>query len=907
MDFRAYVRAYLPPLAIAREPEIVDELALHIADIYQEARAAGDDHDTALARATAALPAAADAFVRELESASRALPGLMVDRWHAAHDTPPLSASSGSSMADILRDLRIAVRSLRQTPAYAIVAIAALALGIGANAAIFGAVDTVLLRPLPYPHADRLVVPVSVSASRDIHEGSVTFADYEDWRRETGVFEHVALWWSMNVDVTGAGDPERIIAAQVSEDYFPLVDATLGAGRPLMPPDHAAGAAPVTVLGFAFWQRRFGGDASAVGRTIDIGGTPHEIVGVLPDRGVWPEEVELFLPLRPSVFDADVRTRRDNMIFLALARLRDGVPIEQGNARVAAIAARLEAEHPESRKGWTNRLLPLRDFVVEADVRRALLVLVGAVGAVLLIACANLAGLALVRAAGRTREMGIRIALGASRARLVRQMAAETVVVAACGTAAGLLLAAWMMQGIAAMAPEGTPFIDRLALDGRVAGAAAIFGALAVLIAGVLPAFASSAIALTPALKEGAPGSGSSPRAGRLRQALVVAEVAIAVVLLASAALLLKSFTRMSAVAPGADVDRVLTARIALPGARYRTAAARADFYKRLTDRLAASPEVEAAAATSFVPVGGGGFGLGRVFLADGWPEPPAGPDVGARWNVVTPEYFRTVGIRVVRGRAFDDRDTASSTPTIIVTSSFARRMFGDADPIGRRTRSWRDENVLREIVGVVSDVRYDGLIADETPLVYVPHTQNSWGSLGVVVRARHGAPGSLAPLLKREIAALDGQLAVSRVRTMADAARESVARERYTALLVAILAAAALTLGTLGIYGVLSYAVSLRRQELGLRIALGASAGDLYRLVLMSGAGLALTGLAIGAAGAYAASKALASILYEVEPTDPVAFLAAAAAMLGAATLACLLPARRAAKSDPLLALKSS
>ena len=802
--------------------------------------------------------------------------------------------------------MKHAIRSLRRTPGYTLVATLALALGIGANAAIFGAVDTVLLRPLPYPHADRLVVPVSENVSRDIDQASISFADYEDWKRETDVFEHVALWRPTNVDVTGSGDPERIVAAQVSEEFFPLVDANLVAGRPFAAADHGMSAPRVTVLSYEMWQRRFGGDPGAVGHTLSVGGVPHVVVGILADRAAWPEEAQLFLPFRPMAWGVDERTRRDNLIFLALARLRDGVPIEQGDARLAAIAARLEIAHPEARKGWTNRLVPLRDYVVEADVRRALLVLLGAVGAVLLIACANLASLALVRAAGRTREMGIRFALGASRGRVVRQMAAESAVVAICGTLAGIGLAGWMMQGIAAMAPEGTPFIDRLGLDARVAAAAAIFGAIAVVIAGIMPALASSAVDVTPALKDGTAGSGTSRKTNRLRQGLVIGEVAIAVVLLASAALLLKSFDRMSAVAPGADIDRVLTGRVALPGARYDTAEKSAEFYKRLTERLATSPEVEAAAATSYVPVGGGGFGLGRVFLAEGWPSPPAGPDVGAQWNVITPDYFRTVGIPIVRGRAFDDRDTSASNPTVIVTESFARRMFGEADPIGRRTKSWRDENVLREIVGVVADVRYRGLLAAETPLVYVPHTQNSWGSLSIVVRARHGAPAALAPLLRREIAALDGQLAVARVRTMADSARESVARQRYTTMLVSILAAAALMLGALGIYGVLSYAVSLRRQELGLRIALGASAGDLYRLVLKGGMGLALAGLAIGGAGAFAASRVLGGLLYEVEPTDPLSYGAAAAAILAAAALACYLPARRAANADPLLALRS-
>jgi putative ABC transport system permease protein len=788
------------------------------------------------------------------------------------------------------------------------VAVLALGIGIGANAAIFGAVDTVLLRPVPYPHPDRLVVPVSENLSRDIEQGSVTYADYEDWKRETSVFEHVALWRPSNADLTGAGDPERVRIAVVSQEYFPLVDAELAAGRPLTAADHAADAPRVTVITHELFMRRFGGRASAIGSKITIAGTPTEIVGALAPRAIWPEEVELYVPLRPSVYDVADLQRRDNMIFMALARLREGATIEQGNARLAAIAQRLERDHPESRKGWTNRLVPLREYLVETDIRLALIVLLGAVGAVLLIACANLASLALVRAVGRSREIGIRFALGASRSRIVRQMASEGLLLAAAGTAAGAVLSIWLMKGIAAMAPEGTPFIDRLGLDLRVAAAAAVFGVFAVLIAGLLPALASSGIQLTPALKDGTPGSGSSRRTDLLRQTLVVAEVALAVMLVVGAALLLRSFSKVSATAPGVDTARVLTARLTLPAARYTTEEATNRFYVRLMERLSANPEVEAAAATSYIPVGGGGFGLGRVFLAEGWPAPPAGPDVGAQWNVVTPDYFRAVGIPLSRGRAFDHRDTATSTPVMIVSESFARKMFGTENPIGRRAKSWRDENVLREIIGIAAEVRYRGLIDEERAQVYVPHAQQAWWNfLALTVRARHGAPENMAALVRREVAALDAQLAVSEIRTLDYYARESIARERYTTLLVTILASAALALGALGIYGVLSYAVSLRRQELGLRIALGASPGDLYWLIGRQALGLVTIGLALGAAGAFAMSKAIASILYEVQPTDPWAFAGAAAATVAAAVLACVLPAYRASKSDPLVALKAS
>jgi putative ABC transport system permease protein len=803
--------------------------------------------------------------------------------------------------------MKYAIRSLRRTPGYTLVAVAALAIGIGANTAIFGAVDTVLLRAVPYPHPDRLVVPVSENLSRDIEHASVTYADYEDWKRETGVFEYVALWMQFDTDLTGSGDPERVRVGTVSQEYFPLVDAELAAGRPLAAADFAAGAPRAAVISHDLFMRRFGGRASAIGSTVTLFGLPYEIVGALSRRAIWPEDVELYIPIDPADFRPEDLQRRDNMIFVALARLREGATVEQGDARLATIAQRLEREHPESRKGWTNRLVPLRDYVVATDIRMALIVLLGAVGAVLLIACANLASLALVRAVGRSREIGIRFALGASRGRIVREMALEGLLLAAIGTAAGAALSVWLMKGIAAMAPEGTPFIDQLGLDMRVAAAAALFGALAVMIAGVVPALASSGIQLTPALKDGTPGSGSSRRTNLLRQSLVVAEVALAVMLAAGAALLLKSLANVSATAPGVDTARVLTARLSLPSARYRTPEARSQFYAQLGERLTAHPEIEAAGATSYVPVGGGGFGLGRVFLADGWPAPPAGPDVQAQWNVVTPGYFRAMGISMTRGRVFDQRDTSTSTPVMIVSTAFARQMFGTGNPIGRRAKSWRDENVLREIVGVAAEVRYRGLIDEERALVYVPHTQNSWGSLALTVRARHGAPETLAATLRSEVGALDPQLAVADVRTLESVARESVARERYTTLLVSILAAAAVALGGLGIYGVLSYAVSLRRQELGLRIALGASSGDLYRLIGKQAAALVGAGLAIGGLGALALSKMIGSLLYEVKPTDPVAFAAAGAAIVAAATLACVLPARRAAASDPLSALRAS
>jgi putative ABC transport system permease protein len=436
-----------------------------------------------------------------------------------------------------------------------------------------------------------------------------------------------------------------------------------------------------------------------------------------------------------------------------------------------------------------------------------------------------------------------------------------------------------------------------------VAGTAAL-AILTVMVTGVLPALATSGVQPAPALKDGAPGAGSSRRTRWLRQGLIVAEIAGAVTLLIAASLLIRSFAQVLHIDPGVDVDRVLTARISLPAARY-PAGESAAFIERMTQRLAAQPGVDAAAATSFTPVGGGGFGLGRVFLAEGWPEPPAVQDVGARWNVITPDYFRVMGIRVVRGRAFTATDRADTTPVIVVTESFAARMFGDEDPIGKRTRSWRDENLLREIVGVVADVRYDSLTSSETPLVYVPHQQNSWGLMNVVLRAHDDRPELLSASLRQTIAALDPLLALAQVRTLADAARASIARERYTTLLLTLLAASALVLAAIGIFGVISHAVSAMRRELGVRIALGAPRRHIYVLILRQGLWVLALGISLGLAGAALTSRVLTSLLYLTPPADPVAYGVTVAMVAAVTVCACLLPARRAANVDPITAIR--
>ena len=698
---------------------------------------------------------------------------------------------------------------------------------------------------------------------------------------------------------------DSVSSLTVTADFFDVIKVQPLAGRALGPPDGAPNAPRVTMISYGIWQRRFGGDPGAVGRDIRIGGVPHTIVGVLASRAIHPEETQIVLPLVPSRFDTADLARRDNMIFEGVARLGANTTRAQAEARMQAIAARLAQEDPSSRAGWSNGLVPLREYIVESELSTALYVLLAAVAAVLLIACANLANLTLVRGAGRTREMGVRIALGAGRAQLVRQLAIESAVVGISGAAVGVLLAMAAVPALAALVPADTPFITHVTIDSRVLAMAALMTLAAIVSVGALPALNTSRVETTGALKEGARGSTHGRRTAAVRSTLVVAEVALAVVLLVAAGLLVRSLNAVTRTAPGADIDRVLSARIGVPGSRY-TVPQRIEFFQKLVSQLEAAPGIDAAAITSYLPAGGGGFGLGRVFLAEGQPEPPVTVDVPAQWCVVSPHYFRTLGISLIEGRVFEERDHAKSTPVIIVSESFANKMFPNQRAIGRRVRSWRDENLYREIVGVVRDVAVESLTDVGRALVYVPHAQQGWGGMTIAVRAAAGSPAQLTSTLRRTVTALDAELPLSNIGTMEVFARESIARERLSASLMTVLASLALALAVLGVYGVMSYSVALRRQEMGVRLALGASPRDLYRLVLGRGLVLTFAGLVVGLGGAIAAGRALQTLLYQTSAFDPMAF-GTMVAILGATSfVACWLPARRAATADPVLALRA-
>jgi putative ABC transport system permease protein len=802
-----------------------------------------------------------------------------------------------------MSDVRFAVRLLLRSPVHTITAALALALGIGATVAIFSAVYAVLYRPLPLPAADRLVVPVSINARRGIDRASVPYADYADWRNEREVFESVALYRPVALDLSGDAAPERVNGLQASEDYFAVMAVGPIAGRLFTAADYAANAAPAVVLGDGLWRRRFGADPSIAGKTVRLAGVTMTVAGVVDAGPLWPREIDIWLPLKSTVLPADILNRRDNMIYQSIARLKPGVPIEQGQARLKTIAERVAQENPSSRGDWSSTLLTLRDYIVDPPLRLGLLVLMAGAVFVLLIACVNLANLLLARGTDRAREMALRSALGASRARLVRQLVTESLLLAVIGGGAGVLLAQVLIRGLVLVAPPDFPMIEAIGIDRTVAVIALGLTLLTGLVFGLAPAIAASAFGRASALKDGS-RAGTGRTASRMRDLLVIVEMALAVVLLAAAGLLLRSFDRLLRVDTGVRVERVLTGRVALPGARYQQGSARADFYERLVAALESTPGVDAAAASSYVPAGGGGFGLGRVFLRQGQPEPPASVDYPAQWNVITPGFFRARGMRVVRGRAFSDRDRPDTTPVMIINETMARRIFGSADPLGQRLRSWRDENVYREIVGVVSDVRYSGVSDDEHSLVFVPHRQDSWGSL-IVVLQTSGEPAALGETLRREVARLDRDLAVARIRPLASLAAASISPQKFGATLLAIFAGAAALLAGIGIYSVMAYAVARRTQELGLRLALGATPGSLVRLVLARASVLTAIGAVTGLVGAVAVGRLMRGLLFGISPNDVATLVAVPMLLAFVALVACTVPARRAANTEPLTALR--
>jgi putative ABC transport system permease protein len=806
-------------------------------------------------------------------------------------------------MDAVRQDLRYAGRMLLKAPGFSLVVIVVLALGIGASTAIFSVVHAVLLRPLPYDDPDRLVLIRETLRDRF---GGVTAPNFVDWREQNQVFAEMAARQRATFTLTGRDQPERVSGARVTHRYFPMLGVAPVLGRSFLPEEDRPGAPPVALLSEALWRSRFAADTGVVGGAIRLDGRAHTVVGIAPAGVEIPGGVEeLWVPL--SIGPDDLAATGSHTLSV-VARLKPGVELEQARSDMKSIARRLEAVRPHSNQGWSVDVSPLHERVV-AGARTGLVLLLAAVAFVVLIACANVANLLLARAGQRRQEMAVRAAIGASRLRLVRQLLVESVLLGVLGGAAGLLVAYWGTDGLVALLPSGLPRASQVRIDGWVLGFALALSMAAGVLFGLAPALhtSSSRGALTESLRQA--GRVSGPGAERLKGLLMVAEVALALLLLVGAGLLGRSYLRLQGVEPGIDPENVLALQLALPASRYGEPEQVSRFYGDLLEKVAALPGVDAAAATSHLPLGAGGFNL-AVFVEGAAPAPPSGVPT-AYYRAVTANYFQALGVRLLRGRPFGERDRLGAPRVAIVNATMARLIWPGQEPLGRRFTLDDNETAPIEVVGVASDVHHFGLDREPQAELHVPYLQAtgtywSWTnrSLTLVVRGSTPAP-ALAAAVRRAVASVDKDLPVYGIRTMSEVLAASVVARRASTTLLGLFAAAALLLASVGLYGVVSYSVGRRTHELGLRMALGARAGDVQRLVLARGLRLALLGLAVGFAGALALSRLLSDLVFGISTLDPATLAAVGGLLLAVSLLACYLPARRATRIDPAAALR--
>jgi putative ABC transport system permease protein len=815
---------------------------------------------------------------------------------------------------ELWNDLRFAVRVLRRQPGFTVVVLVTLMLGIGANTAIFTVVDAALLRPLPYREPDRLVHLWETHRGDVSDRSEASYPDFLDWRSRSRAFAAIEGYDPTNLTVTADGtEPVMLRGARVTPGFFPMLGVKPILGRAFLPEESVAGGAPVVLLTHGFWQRRLGGDPRVIGRPLILDRRRYAVVGVLPrDFHFAPvEDAELWLPIDPAVRRA---SERFNHWLNVVARLKPGVTFTAARSDLSAVMRHLGAQYPETNAGRDVALVPLREEIVGA-VRPTLLVLFGAVGCVLLVACVNVAGLMLARSAARGREIAVRSALGAARSRIVRQLLAESALLAVAGGLLGAVTAQLGVRLIVAALPaeitSGMPYLQHLRVEGAVLAYAGGLAVAAGLLSGLAPALYVSRPSTAELLRRGG-RTGTGAAKPRLRGALVAAEIALTMVLLVAAGLMTRSLGQLLRVDAGFDAEHVLTARVALSGAAYDSAERQQRFFETLVGRVAALPGVRAAGAVSNVPLVGGGT---NTFRAEGWPEPDPASRPEATMRGVAGDYFRAMAIRVVAGRLFTSRDRAGAPPVLVVSAGLARRLFGGAaSAIGQRLRFYAFPESAWTIVGVVGDVKTGRLDADAPPTIYYTHLQGAENRMSIVGRTRDTRDGgsvdpvALAGAVRREVHALDPTVPVYQVRTMAQQiARSPAVLARWLPMrLVGAFAAAALALAVVGIYGLVAYTVAQRTQELGIRIALGAQRRNILSLVVREAALLAVAGVGVGLVAALWATRMLGSLLYGVGPTDPLTYVAVAALLGGIALAASYVPARRAARVDPMVALRA-
>lgn len=799
-------------------------------------------------------------------------------------------------MNTLLQDLRYGIRMLLKNPGFAVVAVIALALGIGANAAIFSVVNTVLLRPLPYDDPARLMV-LEDNKLPQFSSFSSSPGNFVDWQKQNTVFERLAAvnGAAFNL-VTDGSEPERLRGARFSAGMFELLGARAMHGRTFLDEEDQPGHEFVVVLSNGLWKRRFAADPNIVGQQITLSSNSYTIVGVMPAGFGYPDqETELWTPI---AFTARLAQAHGSHYLSVIGRLKPEATREQAQTEMSAIAARLAQQYPDSNTGWDLTVFPMQEYDVR-DIRPALLLLLGAVGLVLLIACANVANLLLARASARQKEIAIRTALGASRLRIARQLLTESVLLALVGGGVGLLLAQWGIGSLLALAPEELPRVKDVTLDWRVLGFTLVVTLLTGVIFGLVPALQASKPNLNETLKEG--GRGTTGGQHRVRGALVIAEMALALVLLVGAGLLIRSFYRLQQVNPGFNSSNALALTVSLPGKKYPQNDQFSGFFTQLIEKAAALPGVTAVGATQSLPIQGDYV---LSFTIQGRPVPAPGEGQSTNYYSVTKDYFKAMGIPLVRGRVFNEQDKKDGPRVAVINEEMAKKFFPDEDPIGKRINVSVGPEAYREIVGIVGDVKQYGLAQPTTLQTYEPYVQMPFSSMTLVVRS----DGNLTPLggaIRSAVLSLDREQPVSRMRPLEQIVSESLAKQRFSMLLLGIFAAVALILAAVGLYGVMSYSVTQRTHEIGIRAALGAQRGDVLKLVVGQGMLLALSGVGIGLAASFALTRLMALLLFGVSATDPLTFVAIPVVLTGVALAACFVPALRATRVDPMIALR--
>lgn len=803
-------------------------------------------------------------------------------------------------MQTFLQDLKYALRVFLKQPAFTLIAMLTLAIGIGANTTIFSVVNSILLRPLPYREPDRLAMVWMNNSRINISEDWHSYPNYEDYRNNTSTFEDIAIFNNRSFNLTGDGEPERVRGAVASSNLFPMLGVSAVMGRTFTSEEDESGKDMVAILSHGLWQRRFAGDPDILGKTIALNGANRTIIGVMPAGFRFPEkDTEMWIPVAPS---PQMKTNRNSIWLQAIGRLKPGVTIEQAQADMSGVSDRIIEANP-NQEGYRANIVSYHQQMV-GNVKPALLVLLGAVAFVLLIACTNVANLLLSRAAAREREIAIRTAIGASRARLVRQFLTESALLAVIGGGIGVIVAYWGLDALVALAPRDVPRLDQVRIDGRVLGFSLGISLVTGILFGLVPALHASKANLNESLKEGGRGTTTGIQGRKVRNSLVIIEVATALVLLIGAGLMIRSFMHLQKVDLGFNPDNLLTARVQLAGTKYRDDQAAVGFYKQLTERIEQMPNVEGAGAISTIFLSK--TPNSSNFNIEGRPQPPPTEQVEVPIDIVNQSFFTVMGVPLIRGRFFEERDGPNAPQVIIINETMARRFWPNEDAVGKRMKfaSPESDDPWIEIVGVVGDVRRTGFDAEVRPETFLPHAQAPARGLMMVIRT-DSDPAKLTGAFRAAVRELDPNQPVFEVTTMDATLGEMMAQRRLNMILFGIFAAAALLLASVGIYGIISHNVTERTHELGVRMALGASRGDVLRLVLKQGMMLSGLGIGIGLAGAFALTRVMSSLLYGISSTDPITFVAIALILGIVALAACLIPARRATKVDPMIALR--